>query len=144
MASIAFASVGKLIELLSTVTAGEEAYVRVVSLNRLALGVDPFHPTHIVDISNEVLVPCNQDEPPRHLEVSNPPLKRAAATSHNPHRRPIVQLPIEPCRAARLLIANRHQPESAQRRRRLAGMPLAGSSVICGLMPITASGSRVN
>ena len=31
-----------------------------------------------------------------------------------------------------------------QRRSRVAGMPLAGSKVICGLMPITASGSRVN
>ena len=31
-----------------------------------------------------------------------------------------------------------------QRRSRVAGMPLAGSRVICGLMPITASGSRVN
>ena len=34
--------------------------------------------------------------------------------------------------------------DAGQRRRRVAGMPLAGSSVICGLMPITASGSRVN
>ena len=32
----------------------------------------------------------------------------------------------------------------AQRRSRVAGMPLAGSKVICVLMPITASGSRVN
>jgi hypothetical protein len=70
MASIAFASVGKLIELLSTATAGEDAYVRVLSVNRLALGVDPFHPSHIVDISREVLVPFNQVEPPS-LEVSN-------------------------------------------------------------------------
>jgi hypothetical protein len=31
-----------------------------------------------------------------------------------------------------------------QRRSRVAGIPLAGSRVICGLMPITASGSRVN
>ena len=30
-----------------------------------------------------------------------------------------------------------------QRRSRVAGIPLAGSRVICGLMPITASGSRV-
>jgi hypothetical protein len=71
MASIAFASVGKLIELLSTATAGEDAYVRVLSVNRLALGVDPFHPSHIVDISREVLVPFNQVEPPMSLEVSN-------------------------------------------------------------------------
>ena len=63
MASIAFASVGKLIELLNTATAGEDAFVRVLSINRLALGVDPFHPSHIIDISKEVLLPCNQDEP---------------------------------------------------------------------------------
>ena len=63
MASIAFASVGKLIELLNTATAGEDAFVRVLSINRLALGVDPFHPSHIIDISKEVLLPCNQAEP---------------------------------------------------------------------------------
>lgn len=70
MANIAFASVGKLIELLNTATAGEDAYVRVVSTNRLALGVDPFHPTYIIDISREVLVPCNQVEPAMNLEAS--------------------------------------------------------------------------
>ena len=63
MASIAFASVGKLIELLNTATAGGDAFVRVLSINRLALGADPFHPSHIIDISREVLVPCSQDEP---------------------------------------------------------------------------------
>ena len=41
MASIALTSVGKLIELLNEATAGEDAYVRVLSANRLALGVDP-------------------------------------------------------------------------------------------------------
>ena len=74
MASIAFASVGKLVELLSTAAAGQNAYVRVLSTNRLALGADPFHPTHIVDISREVLVPCKQVETAepsmRHLESS--------------------------------------------------------------------------
>lgn len=63
MASIAFASVGKLIELLNTASAGGDAFVRVLSINRLALGADPFHPSHIIDISREVLLPCNQDEP---------------------------------------------------------------------------------
>jgi hypothetical protein len=56
MASIAFTSIGKLIELLSAATAGEDAYVRVLSSSRLAVGTDPFHPTHILDISREVLV----------------------------------------------------------------------------------------
>ena len=70
MASIAFASVKKLIELLSTATAGEDAFVRVLSINRLALGVDPFHPSHIIDISREVLVTCNQDKEPITLEMS--------------------------------------------------------------------------
>jgi hypothetical protein len=63
MASIAFTSVGKLIELLSAATAGEDAYFRVLSSNRLAVGTDPFHPTHILDISREVLVPFKQAEP---------------------------------------------------------------------------------
>jgi hypothetical protein len=70
MANIAFASVGKLIELLNTATAGEDAYVRVVSVNRLALGTDPFHPAYILDIASEVLVPCNQVEPPMTLDSS--------------------------------------------------------------------------
>ena len=64
MASIAFASVGKLIELLNVATGGEDAYVRVLSANRLALGVDPLHPTHLIDISREVLLACNQVENP--------------------------------------------------------------------------------
>jgi len=80
MANIAFASVGKLIELLNTATAGEDAYVRVVSVNRLAIGVDPFHPGYIIDIAREVLVPCNQVEPPMTLE---PPLRRQACSAIN-------------------------------------------------------------
>jgi hypothetical protein len=75
MASIAFASVGKLIELLNVATGGEDAYVRVLSANRLALGVDPLHPTHLIDISREVLLACNPVEPNPdsmlHLESSD-------------------------------------------------------------------------
>lgn len=70
MANIAYSSVAKLIELLSTATAGEDAYVRIVSTNRLALGTDPFHPAYLVDIAREVLVPCNQVEPPMSLDAS--------------------------------------------------------------------------
>lgn len=79
MANIAFASVGKLIELLNTATAGEDAYVRVVSINRLALGADPFHPAYIIDISREVLVPCNQIEPAMNLEASMRPQTSSGA-----------------------------------------------------------------
>lgn len=73
MANIAFASVGKLIELLNTATAGEDSFVRVVSVNRLAIGGDPFHPTYMIDIAREVLVPCNPVEPPMNLEASMHP-----------------------------------------------------------------------
>ena len=79
MANIAFASVGKLIELLNTATAGEDAYVRVVSINRLALGADPFHPTYIIDLSREVLVPCSQVEPAMNLEASMQPQATSVA-----------------------------------------------------------------
>jgi hypothetical protein len=70
MASVAFASVGKVIELLNTATAGDRSYVRVLSANRLAIGPDPFYPTHVIDISREVLVPCSQAEPAMNLEAS--------------------------------------------------------------------------
>ena len=70
MANIAFASVGKLIELLNTATAGEDAFVRVVSVNRLAIGGDPFHPAYMIDIAREVLLPCNPVEAPMSLETS--------------------------------------------------------------------------
>jgi hypothetical protein len=73
MANIAFASVGKLIELLNTATAGEDAFVRVVSVNRLAIGGDPFHPAYMIDIAREVLVPCNPVEAPMNLETSMRP-----------------------------------------------------------------------
>lgn len=69
MANIAYSSVAKLIELLSTATAGEDAYVRIVSTNRLALGTDPIHPAYLIDIAKEVLVPCNQVEPPMNLDA---------------------------------------------------------------------------
>jgi hypothetical protein len=82
MASIAFASVGKLVELLSTAAAGQDAYVRVLSTNRLALGADPFHPTHIVDISREVLVPCKQVETAMNLEPSMRHLESSVANGH--------------------------------------------------------------
>jgi hypothetical protein len=68
MANLAFASVAKLVELLNTATAGEDAYVRIVSINRLALGPDPLHPAYIIDISREVLLPCNQPEAVTNLE----------------------------------------------------------------------------
>ena len=61
MASVAFASVGKLIELLRA-TAGNGGYVRVLGPNRLGLGADPFRPTHIIDIAMEALVPCCQED----------------------------------------------------------------------------------
>ena len=70
MANIAFTSVAKLIELLSTATTGEDAYVRIVSANRLALGADPFHPAYLIDIAREVLVPCDQIEPAMNLDAS--------------------------------------------------------------------------
>lgn len=73
MANIAFASVGKLIELLNTATAGEDAFVRVVNSNRLAIGCDPFHPAYLIDIAREILVPCNPVEAPMSLETSMRP-----------------------------------------------------------------------
>ena len=80
MANIAFASVGKLIELLNTATAGEDAFVRVVSVNRLAIGGDPFQPTYMIDIAREVLVPCNPVEAPTALET---PMRTLAYSAEN-------------------------------------------------------------
>jgi hypothetical protein len=71
MASVAFAPVAKLIELLSA-TAGNAEYVRVLGPNRLGLGADPFRPTHIIDIAMEALVPCCQDDPDTTLSPREP------------------------------------------------------------------------
>jgi hypothetical protein len=75
MASVAFAPVGKLIELLKA-TAGDAGYVRILSPTKLGLGSDPFRPTHIIDISVEALVPCYQEEPNATFDASLPTAPR--------------------------------------------------------------------
>ena len=65
MASIAFTSVGKLIELLNEATAGEDAYVRVLS----AIGAGRR------SAPREVLFSCRQTEPAMNegLRQQSPP-----------------------------------------------------------------------
>jgi hypothetical protein len=72
MASIAFASLKKVIELVNGVQSSEDMYLRVVSSNRLAVGTDPLNPTHIIDIAREAVMACNGVEAPSRATVEAP------------------------------------------------------------------------
>ena len=62
MASIAFASLEKVMDLFKAVQSREELYLRVISSSRLAVGPDPLHPTHLIDLAREALVSCDGAE----------------------------------------------------------------------------------
>jgi hypothetical protein len=72
MASIAFASLRKVVELVQGVQSSDDMYLRVVSSSRLAVGTDPLHPTHMIDIAREAVVACNGVEPPSSAPVKAP------------------------------------------------------------------------
>ena len=56
--SVSFITVSRLIQLLNTGNVGQQAFVRVLGANRLALGEDPLQPTHLIDLSRETIAPC--------------------------------------------------------------------------------------
>jgi hypothetical protein len=72
MASIAFASLQKVLELVKRVQLSEDMYLRVVSSSRLAVGTDPLHPTHVIDIAREAVIACNGAEAPLIAPIQDP------------------------------------------------------------------------
>jgi hypothetical protein len=62
MASLSFISASKLVEFLTTLDVKKDMHLRVLSSNRLALGVDPLQPTHVIDLSKERVCPFNAAE----------------------------------------------------------------------------------
>jgi len=50
-----FIAAARLIDLISAVGAPSRLYLRVLSETEVAVGTDPFHPTHVVDLSREVV-----------------------------------------------------------------------------------------
>jgi hypothetical protein len=63
MAQISVIQTAKLIGLLHSADGSGEAYVRVVSANRLAVGKDPMSPTVSIDLSKEAIGPYNEAKP---------------------------------------------------------------------------------
>lgn len=62
MANLSFVQAGKLSELLSAADPKNKMYVRILTSNRLALGIDPLAPTLMIDFSNEKVLPYVQQE----------------------------------------------------------------------------------
>lgn len=78
MASLSFISASKLVELVNAVDVRRQMFVRVLSATRLALGVDPLQPTHLIDLSREQIGPLS---PP---DVAKNSDQRAASLSTPP------------------------------------------------------------
>lgn len=68
MANLSFVRSSKLIDLLQTADPQKEMYVRVLSASRLALGIDPLQPTHLIDLSKENIRPYHSLEPSKTFE----------------------------------------------------------------------------
>jgi hypothetical protein len=62
MAHISFISASKLAELLGAADKQHDMHVRVLTTNQLALGVDPLHPTTVIDLSKEVVRSLTGDD----------------------------------------------------------------------------------
>lgn len=62
MAHISFIRASKLVDLVKEADARHEMHVRLIGANRLALGVDPLRPTHIIDLSNERVGPYDSSD----------------------------------------------------------------------------------
>jgi hypothetical protein len=55
MASLAFISASKLVELLKSSDPERKMYVSIMGTNRLALGADPLQPSSVIDLSRETI-----------------------------------------------------------------------------------------
>ncbi|MFT3989471.1 hypothetical protein [Aestuariivirga sp.] len=60
MAHVSFISAKKLIELLVAASSREDMHVKVLTTNQLAIGIDPLHPTSVIDLSKELVVPMKK------------------------------------------------------------------------------------
>lgn len=74
MAQLSFISATKLAKLLKNTSAREDTYVRVLTKNQLALGVDPLNPTHVIDFSAEAIRSISSDDIVQ--EPQRPPARR--------------------------------------------------------------------
>lgn len=63
MANVTFIQASKLIDLLHACDPQNEMHVRVLSTSKLALGVDPLQPTHLINLSKEMTGPYHSSEP---------------------------------------------------------------------------------
>ncbi|MGA3399416.1 MAG: hypothetical protein ABSC95_09355 [Acetobacteraceae bacterium] len=73
MAHVSFIAASKLVELLTAANVRRDMHVRVLTANQLALGVDPLHPTSVIDLSKEVIRALFQGESEATAEPPPPP-----------------------------------------------------------------------
>jgi hypothetical protein len=71
MASLAFISASKLVELLKSSDPERNMFVSVISTNRLALGTDPLQPSSVIDLSREMI--SEFAAYPSEQSISSPP-----------------------------------------------------------------------
>ena len=88
MASIAFASLQKILDLAKGVDSSADMDLRIVSSSRLAVGVDPFHPTHIIDLARESVVACNGVEAHSSVPLKAPSKVPAHSAAQNDAKAP--------------------------------------------------------
>lgn len=74
MAQVSFISATKLAKLLKNTNARGDTYVRVLTKNQLALGVDPLNPTHVIDFSEEATRSISSEDTAQ--EPRRPPERR--------------------------------------------------------------------
>lgn len=74
VAQVNFISVSKLVELLTAADHLGQMNVRVLTTNQLALGIDPLHPTSVIDLSKEAVRSLLQHESSKDVDPAPLPL----------------------------------------------------------------------
>jgi hypothetical protein len=83
MAQVNFISATKLIELLIEANRLGQMNVRVLTTNQLALGIDPLHPSSVIDLSREVVRSLEQGKDQKTFEPQ--PMSPLPAGPPRPH-----------------------------------------------------------
>ena len=79
MAHLSFISATKLVELLNATNTNKNMHIRVLTTNQLALGIDPLHPTNVIDLSKEELRSISSGE--NDISIKAPTVPVAKPTS---------------------------------------------------------------
>ena len=85
MAQVNFISAMRLVELLTEANHLGRMNVRVLTTNKLALGIDPLHPSSVIDLSKELVRPFQQGRDQAAVEPAPPPPRPSSPEPATPN-----------------------------------------------------------